>query len=389
MLASDAVCGERSREGLRLARLRVGLLVPAAVVCLLVALTAPAGARPARAAEAGPYVAVSANHLVDAGGAAFRLRGVDRSGTEYMCKYGEIFDGPSTTQSIVAMAAWHINAVRLPLNEDCWLGINGVKPSVSGAAYQTAIEEYVARLQSFGLIVILDLHWAAPSTYVPENQWPMADADHAPAFWTSVASAFKGNHGVIFDLFNEPYITSWSCWRSGCEASHAVGSTTVNYQTAGMQSLLDAVRATGATQPIMLGGLKWAADESQWSSFTPSDPAKQLVVSFHTYDFTACNTESCWNSTIAPLAQQVPVVTGEFGQSGCKRTYVEPFMNWADAHGVSYLGWTWDATAPPSGWTCSGGPALIKNWEGRATAYGAALKKHLTKLFKRGQLVGP
>ena len=24
------------------------------------------------------------------------------------------------------MKAWNINAVRVPLNEDCWLGINGV-----------------------------------------------------------------------------------------------------------------------------------------------------------------------------------------------------------------------------------------------------------------------
>jgi endoglucanase len=64
-------------------------------------------------------------------------------------------------------------------------------------------------------------------------------------------------------------------------------------------------------------------------------------------------------------------------------------MGWADAHGVSYLGWTWNATAAPSAWTCSGGPALIKNWEGHPTHYGAGLKKHLKKLFKRGQLVGP
>ena len=334
------------------------------------------------AATGAPYVAVSGNHLVGASGETIRLLGVDRSGAEYMCLYGGIFDGPATPASVQAMAAWHINAVRVPLNEDCWLGINGVSPSTSGAAYRSAIEEYVSTLQSFGLVVILDLHWAAPGTHLAESQWPMADADHAPAFWTSVASAFAPNHGVVFDLFNEPYITSWSCWLKGCPTTFEVAHQAVTYQSAGMQSLVNAVRSTGATQPLMLGGLGWSSDESQWRSFEPSDPAHQLAVSFHTYNFGGCNTESCWNSTIAPLAQLVPVITGEFGENGCRASYIKAYMPWADTHGVSYLGWTWDATAPPSSWSCSAGPALIRTYAGLPTAYGAALRRHLAVLAK-------
>ena len=45
-------------------------------------------------------------------------------------------DGPTDAASIAAMKAWHINAVRVPLNEDCWLGINGVKPQYGGAPYR-------------------------------------------------------------------------------------------------------------------------------------------------------------------------------------------------------------------------------------------------------------
>ena len=68
-------------------------------------------------------------------------------------------DGP---QAIAAMTSWHINAVRLPLNEDCWLGINGAPARYSGARYRAAIRAYVARLNHAGLYVILDLHWSAP-----------------------------------------------------------------------------------------------------------------------------------------------------------------------------------------------------------------------------------
>jgi hypothetical protein len=338
-----------------------------------------------RAASTTPYVAVSGNHLVNAHGDAVRLLGVDRSGSEYMCLGGShVFDGPVGGKAVKAMAAWHINAVRVPLNEDCWLGINGVSARVAGKAYQTAIKRYVHTLQSYGLIVILDLHWAAPGANLANSQWPMADAEHAPAFWSSVASVFKSNHGLIFDLFNEPYISSWSCWLNGCTTSYEDSGTTVTYQTAGMQSLVDAVRSTGATQVLMLGGLQYSSDESGWLKYEPTDPDHQLAVSFHTYNFSGCNEESCWNSTIAPLAEQVPVITGELGESGCTDTYIDRYMPWADAHGISYLGWTWDSTGPPSNWSCSEGPALITDYEGEPTAYGVGLKEHLAALAVSG-----
>ncbi len=345
------------------------------VLALLALACAP------QAAISTPYVAVSGNRLVDQAGETIRLLGVDRSGSEYECiGGGSIFDGPSDSESVAAIAAWHVNAVRLPLNEDCWLGINGVGESVSGVAYQAAIEQYVSTLESYGILVILDLHWAAPGGHLAASQWPMADAEHAPSFWSSVAASFRGNHGVIFDLFNEPYISSWSCWLEGCSETYEDAGTTVAYQTAGMQSLVDAVRSTGATQPIMLGGLDWSSEESGWLAYEPSDPDHQLAVSFHTYDFSGCNTEACWNSTIAPLAEQVPVITGEMGESGCRATYIDKYMRWADAHGVSYLGWTWDSTGPPSDWSCSEGPALIRTYAGKPTTFGAGLKRHLAAL---------
>ncbi len=60
------------------------------------------------------------------------------------------------------MAKWNVNTVRVPLNEDCWLGINGVKSAFSGARYRTAIDSYVQRLRGAGIFTILDLHWSAP-----------------------------------------------------------------------------------------------------------------------------------------------------------------------------------------------------------------------------------
>src|SRR5262249_2028508 len=145
--------------------------------------------------------------------------------------------------SVQTMAAWKINAVRVPLNEDCWLAINGINSAYSGATYQQAIVNYVNLLNSNGLIAIVELHWSAPGTTQATGQNPMPDSDHSPAFGQSVANTLKSNSWVMFDLFNEPYpdnnsdtAAGWTCWKNGGTCSG------VSYQVAGMQTLVTTVR---------------------------------------------------------------------------------------------------------------------------------------------------
>ena len=145
-----------------------------------------------------------------------------------------------------------------------------------------------------------------------------------------------------------------------------------------MQSLVSAVRSTGATQPIMIGGLAWSNDLSGWSANKPSDPANALVASFHTYNFSVCS-PTCWTLTVAPLAAQVAVVTSELGENDCAHAYIDQYMSWADTHGIAYLGWTWDT------WDCSNGPALISNYNGTPTAFGIGFRDHLARLSVKFQ----
>jgi aryl-phospho-beta-D-glucosidase BglC (GH1 family) len=312
-----------------------------------------------------PGLHVMGNVLVD-NGKTVRLLGVDRSGTEYTCIQGNgIFDGPVDQNAINVILSWHANAVRVPLNEDCWLSINGAPGQYSGAAYQNAITGFVNLLRQNGLYVILDLHWNNGGGNKATSQQQMADADHGPAFWASVASAFKTDQGVIFDLYNEPHDISWACWlNGGCQVN--------GWNVAGMQQLLNAVRGAGATNVVMAGGLAYAGDLSQWLANKPNDPQKNLAASFHTYNFTTCSNQGCWDSTIKPVAQQVPVITGELGENDCAHGYIDQYMPWADTNGVSYLGWAWNADFP-----CGGGPSLVTDYSGTPTAFGAGFKAHL------------
>jgi endoglucanase len=316
-------------------------------------------------------VRVSGNRLVNAEDATVRLVGVNRSGTEFLCEGRRIFDGPTGSASIAAMKSWHINSVRIPLNEDCWLGINGLSPASSGPAYRAAIEAYVARLNAAGLYVILDVHWSAAGTELALAHQDMLDASHGYTLWRSIATAFRRRPAVLFDLYNEPHNVGgatrtneeWSCWLHGCG------------EYAGMGGLVSAVRSTGARNVILVAGVDWASDDSKWLQYEPKDRLHQLAATFHVYyDDSACTALSCWNKTLLPVAARVPVVNDEFGELQCGDppaiAWLDQWMSYARTHGFSMLAWAWDV------WQvgCPGGPVLITNNGGSPTSFGAAVK---------------
>jgi hypothetical protein len=346
----------------------------AALVALTVLLGLPTAAA---TASAGPlWIGVHGNRLVDRSGHPVRLLGVNRSGAEYMClhTYGNLFDGPVDRHSIRTMKSWHINAVRVPLNETCWLGINGTPRG--GPRYRREVAAFVHRLNDAGLYVVLDIHVAAPGSLRAKRILPMPDASHAPDFWRSVATRFNSNHALLFDLYNEPHDIGWPCWLHGCRVPAGTGHPA--YRAAGMQQLVDAVRSTGATQPVMVGGVDWSRSLGGWLAHSPHDPAHSLVASEHNYGRLAPCHGGC-QSAITRVARHVPVVVGELGETDCAHGYIDSWMRYADRQRLSYLGWTWNATAPGS-WTCRGGPSLIKNWAGDPTPYGIGFKRHLAQL---------
>ena len=336
---------------------------------------------------------VDGNRLVNSTGATVVLRGADMSGTESVCAQnwtadpfgGQPEDDPAT---FAAMRSWGINAVRIPLNEDCWLDVNGVE--IGGAAYQSAIVKLVSDLNAAGLYVILDLHWNAPGTQAALAQNPAPDEDHSPAFWTGVAATFGSDPDVLFDLYNEPYyywLTSgenaWQCLWQGCTLSEYVtgGSpytVTANWQTAGFDQLTADIRSAGAPNVIMAGCVDWANDCSQWaSSFVKwGSGDANTVVSWHSYPGESCDTASCWNRVIAPLAVAHPVIVGETGDSSAgPETFLPTFLPWADAHGLSYLAWTWNS------WEDADDVLVTSMTDGTPTAgEGAYYQAHLQAL---------
>lgn len=355
-------------------------------------------------------------HIVDGMGNVVQLHGVDRSGTEYMCLNGGFFDGPADQTALNAMIAWHVNAVRVPLNADCWLAINGAPAMYSGAAYQSAIKTWVDLITSNGMVAIVDLHWTAPGTYLAKGQTPMADADHAPTFWGQVAKTFASNGAVVFDLFNEPYISDWTCWTSGgmCAQWNGSSATGASYAVAGMAQLLKAVRGAGANNVVILGGLSYSSDMSKWVQSVQSIPTlpapldgisiANVAVSWHAYDFNSaqsgcpsqyngyastCNTAAVTamkTAATSVLSAGFPLVIGESGISAYNTSSAMPFsasqlteietwyddlLTWTEGQGQSYLAWSWNTDTPP---------ILLTDYTGAPSPYfGVTYQKHLQK----------
>jgi endoglucanase len=339
-------------------------------------------------------IRVQSGHLVDGNGHTVQLRGADVSGLEFTAIQGWSPSDPwgGQSPSWPALQSWKLNAVRIPLNEASWLGlttydwptgsqtVGTARQADPGNNYKQTVENAVNAAVAAGMYVILDLHINSPDAQVPgisgkvptspTQQNPMADADHSIAFWTSVASTFKNNPAVIFDLFNEPHIdnflnvvnyrdpTAWIALRDGGTCTQFItNGVTVNqnFQTVGMQALLNAVRATGATNVVMSAGVSWAQDTSLWTTYAPSDPLNQLTASWHAYPQGFSGTAATvpgygtdnytWAATI--LAASFPIIIGETGDHSAAGTVGAPFMAnllpWVDQNGVSTLGWSWNA----------------------------------------------
>ncbi len=187
------------------------------------------------------------NRILDAGGAAHIFKGFARPSFEW---------DPSgfgiTREDMERMRAAGANVVRFSLSQGFWLS-NHVQ-------YRPLYEAYVDRAVQWalqtGMDVILDLHWSGLGTV---GQQQMADG-LSIVFWQQVARKYAGDGRVIFELYNEPHTISPQQWRDG---SNPGGAEAQNATVVGMQDMYNAVRAQGANNLVLVGGLDFAYSLTQ------------------------------------------------------------------------------------------------------------------------------
>jgi len=214
------------------------------------------------------------------GAVGLQLLGVNLSGAEDgnpvtgVMNYDYVYP---TTAEIDYFSSLGLNTIRIPV---AWQRLQPTENGPLSTVQLSQLETLVAYAATKGVTVDIDLHnyGAGYGFDVGTAQTP----DSAFAnFWSQMAQTFKNAPNVMFGLMNEPNAQTPAAW--------AVAA----------QDAVNAIRATGATQEILVSGSDWDTASSWVSSGNAAtvgeitDPDNNLVFEVHQY----FNTGSTGTST--------------------------------------------------------------------------------------------
>jgi endoglucanase len=317
------------------------------------------------------------------------LRGVNCASMEWTS------DGQGhILQSVkVAIEDWHVNHIRLPLAQDRWFG-KAPEQKDEGKAYRALVKEVVDLCASKGCYIILDLHWSDVGEWGQNiGQHSMPD-ENSLAFWKDIAPVYANHPAVIYDLYNEPHDVSWDIWLNGgtvTDRPNRRGAAPKTFQAVGMQKLLDAVRAAGAKNVIIAGGLNWAYDfDGILDGRQLKDPdGNGVIYANHAYNNKGHPVE-VWIARMEKATAELPVIVSEFGGSGGPSRRMGRFSRPANPSGDDWLlhvmqaiqdhNWSWTA------WDFhpQAGPTLISDWNYTPTPdFGVFVKQMLAGTLPR------
>jgi endoglucanase len=289
-------------------------------------------------------------------------------------------------KDFMAMRAWGVNLVRIPVSQTFW--VQGNKQY--DAAYKARVVDAVKKARATGMAVIVDLH-ATDRGNVNYDKTPdgqqMPDVNISLPFWKDVAATFKDDGGVIFELYNEPHDIDWNTWKNGgpiaSGPTYVGGPYADGYMSVGMQQLYDAVRAAGAKNLVLINGTHWGyflngVAQNRIAGYN-------IIYGAHPYDWPDKQAET-WEEAFGALAATDPVVISEFGAYDCSRLfYYNQVLDYADKKGMSWIAWAW--WTPPeigTGYTAEQRqfdickfPALITDWNGTPSPSGNIIKARL------------
>jgi endoglucanase len=222
-----------------------------------------------------------------------RYRGLNRAGAEY----GDDWDGwtgqkvytfPTKVELDSELAFYGsrgFNAIRLPIS---WERIQHRLNGPLDTDYRDRVLSFANQANAAGWLVIIDLHnynryatgafnaaGAQVNTYTQHGFGDgLLEASHLKNVWTKVATMFLGKPNVVFNIMNEPHdfpVTS-DVWFSN------------------VQTVIDAIRATGADQLILVPNSR-GSDVDHWNTYAPnggsldSEAALTITDSCNNYAF--------------------------------------------------------------------------------------------------------
>lgn len=294
---------------------------------------------------------VDGNKLKDSNNAVVRLQGANIPSLEWQNNGENIVNSQTHLRSV-----WKANFIRFPLSQDRWFGYAPGQTD-GGAAYRAIVDGIVSRASTGNYYVLLDLHWSNKGVWGANIGQAVMPDNNSATFWTDCATRYKNNPAVLFDLYNEPHPSTWAVWRNGGSVTES--ATGITYTSPGMQGLLNAVRATGANNVVIVGGMAYAFDLTgimNGYALTDTASGKGIVYASHVYPW-----KSNLDAKITVAASAHPILIGECGADTDQTPVGPPVLDtqgvtnwsnnhiaWMNSHGYHWTGWSFHRSAGPT-----------------------------------------
>jgi hypothetical protein len=303
---------------------------------------------PAPTTPAATVTYTTSGNKILRNGSQYKIRGLVRPSMEWdYAGFG------ITREDTQRMKKWHANAVRLAVSDKLWNGGSTGSATGDGAAYQRNVKRAVSWILQQGMDAIVDLHYVAG----------MPTAEHT-TFWNNLSKdAFFKDGRIIFELYNEPTgdFTQLQAW---------------------MQTTAQTIRANGATNLILVGGVDYSYDIS---GYVGKPVTGQGAVAYVTHPYIFKSSPGDQVAFLTP-ATTLPVVATEFGDANVEGFHTIPatqcdagiysnYITKFEGAGMSWTSWAWIVDE----WGC-GFPQLIADYSGTPNSIGTPVRQQLMTL---------
>lgn len=270
-----------------------------------------------------------ANRMVNGNGETVRFKGVMIPDPGRLA--GE---GRYNRALFEAVRATGANVIRIPVHPMFWTRDPDYARHFLDPAVRWAGE--------LGLYVILDWHSIGNELtgYAPQAPELFCHTEAMTTnFWKRMASRFKDEPHVVFEIFNEPQNISTADWRRGANR------------------LVRVIRAQRARQVVIIGGLEYGR-ELDWVLHEPV-AGDNLAYASHIFP---SHPQSGWDHDFGRAATRFPVVITEWGYidkkqivnpsdkylSGDAATYGDPLLSYLAGRGIGWVACWYDAQWQPA-----------------------------------------
>lgn len=250
------------------------------------------------------------------------------------------------TDELTAIKNYHADTIRFQISQPA-LDPNS---NLYDPQYLNDVASAIKTARAHGFVVMVMMQDEMITGDTGEDPLPSMETQSG---WDLFTSAFGSDRGVVFELYNEPSLTAsaanWQLWLNGGQVK--------GQSYLGMQTLVNHIRANGATNVLVADGLGVVvtdpsnpkqtiteASATLQNVLTVTDPLNRIVYAVHPYQHGISADESSWDAEFGTPSATLPVWANEWsaptqlplglGELNDFQVAVD-FLNYARAHSIS------------------------------------------------------